>query len=68
MNCNTGEIFRHITEDQIAEATEAREKLIVITEEQFETLKPMSFSGRKGWMRNRQCNCGSGKKFKNCCW
>jgi len=23
---------------------------------------------RKNWMRNRLCPCGSGKKFKKCCW
>jgi uncharacterized protein YecA (UPF0149 family) len=23
---------------------------------------------KKAWMRNRKCVCGSGKKFKKCCW
>ena len=23
---------------------------------------------RKGWMRNKSCYCGSGRKFKSCCW
>lgn len=23
---------------------------------------------RKGWMRNMPCMCGSGMKFKACCW
>ncbi len=23
---------------------------------------------KKGWMRNCKCICGSGKKFKKCCW
>ena len=22
---------------------------------------------KKNWMRNKQCPCGSGKKFKKCC-
>lgn len=24
--------------------------------------------GRKNYMRNKPCQCGSGKKFKKCCW
>lgn len=23
---------------------------------------------KKGWMRNQPCHCGSGDKFKKCCW
>jgi len=23
---------------------------------------------RKNWMRNTPCKCGSGKKYKKCCW
>jgi uncharacterized protein YecA (UPF0149 family) len=23
---------------------------------------------KKAWMRNKPCLCGSGKKFKKCCW
>jgi len=28
----------------------------------------MEFQQRKGCTRNRPCPCGSGKKFKKCCW
>lgn len=23
---------------------------------------------RKGWMKNKECPCGSGRKFKKCHW
>ena len=23
---------------------------------------------KKNWMRNKPCPCGSGRKFKRCCW
>lgn len=39
-----------------------------LTREQANSLKRKSFKGRKNWMRNRLCTCGSGKKFKRCCW
>ena len=31
-------------------------------------LKHQSKVRRRNWMRNRPCPCGSGKKFKKCCW
>lgn len=31
-------------------------------------LAPISVKNRKNWMRNHLCSCGSGKKFKHCCW
>lgn len=34
--------------------------------EVFETRTPKK--GRKNWMRNLPCTCGSGKKLKKCCW
>lgn len=34
------------------------------------TVKPddLDRNGRKGRMKNKLCVCGSGKKFKKCCW
>lgn len=34
------------------------------------TVKPddLERNGRKGRMKNKLCVCGSGKKFKKCCW
>jgi preprotein translocase subunit SecA len=38
------------------------------TEKEFEELRKAAFKARKNWMRNKPCPCGSGKKYKNCCW
>ena len=29
---------------------------------------PSALFSRKNSMRNKPCGCGSGKKFKKCCW
>lgn len=34
----------------------------------YQQLKPLPHRVRKNRMRNRKCICGSGKKFKKCCW
>ncbi|MCK5605990.1 SEC-C domain-containing protein [Candidatus Pacearchaeota archaeon] len=31
------------------------------------SLPPSEVPKLKGWMRNKPCLCGSGKKFKKCC-
>lgn len=33
-----------------------------------EPKKPSTLFTRKNSMRNKPCGCGSGKKFKKCCW
>ena len=33
-----------------------------------ENQKPVPKFRRKGALRNQQCICGSGKKYKRCCW
>lgn len=43
-------------------------KLVELTEKEADKLKPLKRKQRKGWMRNQPCVCGSGKKFKKCCW
>ena len=42
--------------------------LIPLTDHDARTAEPMSRGRRKNWMRNKPCICGSGKKFKVCCW
>ncbi|OUS52946.1 hypothetical protein BM607_003160 [Shewanella sp. SACH] len=42
--------------------------LIPLNEQQFKELQPMTKNQRKNSMRNRECPCGSGHKFKKCCW
>lgn len=37
-------------------------------EEEVKKVKRMSKPRRKNWMRNKPCLCGSGRKFKLCCW
>lgn len=41
---------------------------IPLTQDQYTELLPLGASQRKGYMRNRPCICGSGEKFKRCCW
>ena len=43
-------------------------EFIPVTFEELEELKPMTREQRKGCMRNKPCPCGSGVKFKRCCW
>lgn len=42
--------------------------LAPLSESQNKELTPMNAHERKGYMRNQPCICGSGKKFKRCCW
>ena len=44
------------------------EKMVALSENEAEECKTMGIQQRKGWMRNKPCPCGSGKKFKKCCW
>lgn len=48
-------------------------KLIELSPEEFAKLKRKTADGRSRWLhknryRNKPCFCGSGKKFKKCCW
>jgi uncharacterized protein YecA (UPF0149 family) len=45
-----------------------QEKMVALSQNEAEKLEPLSKKQRKGWMRNQPCVCGSGKKFKKCCW
>ena len=38
-----------------------------LKEEEEPVRSSMKFA-RKNSMRNKPCGCGSGKKFKRCCW
>lgn len=42
--------------------------LIPLRESEYTELEPMTRTQRKNLMRNKPCLCGSGKKFKKCCW
>jgi len=75
MNPNTGEIymlsdedFRSLERNHGFIPEREGQKLIPLTDRQHEELKPLGAAQRKGFMRNQPCICGSGKKFKKCCW
>lgn len=75
MDCNTGRIYelnqaeRDAFEKEMNANVEREGRLLApLSERQHETLKPMGNTRRKGYMRNQPCVCGSGKKFKRCCW
>lgn len=43
-------------------------KMVELTETETQELQHLSKPKRKGYMRNQPCVCGSGEKFKKCCW
>lgn len=69
MDCSTGQIHRFAdiaAKEKLEEQTGT--KLLELSEKQAQDLEPLSPTKRKGAMRNAPCVCGSGKKFKKCCW
>lgn len=42
--------------------------LVPLEEDDVPKVRKMNKNRRKNWMRNKPCPCGSGKKFKKCCW
>lgn len=69
MDPRTGDIYQIAAENQEAlEALMSDAKLIPLTDEQYKKLEPVSRPKRKNLMRNQPCVCGSGRKFKRCCW
>lgn len=68
MDVKTGYMVR-MAEEQ-AEAFEKinRTKLIRLTDSQAKELIPLNPRQRKNCMRNKPCPCGSGRKYKKCCW
>ena len=84
MDCNTGAIVTSMSAAMVSDMKKARianepfgfqedktgkaMKLLPLTNDEHEELLPLSKPKRKNAMRNRECVCGSGKKFKKCCW
>lgn len=60
---DTSGFIRCLLADEAAKSNE-----MLLTEDQANSLKRNSTGKRKAWMRNQPCICGSGKKFKKCCW
>ena len=68
MDCRTGEIIDlNDTEVQTFKKA-AKCSLAPIDEKDVSKVRQMSKPRRKNWMRNQPCPCGSGNKFKKCCW
>jgi uncharacterized protein YecA (UPF0149 family) len=41
---------------------------VPLSEQLADELEPLGKRQRKNSMRNKSCVCGSGMKFKRCCW
>lgn len=64
-----GHLYRDLDEKERERIEgELGKPLIPMSEEEYESLKDAEPVKRKNWMRNKPCVCGSGKKFKKCCW
>lgn len=68
MDSKTGQIYKLDSEEARRLNKETKRRLIPLTESENIELTSMANKTRKNWMRNRPCICGSGKKFKRCCW
>ena len=68
MNPDTGEI-REVNREELEQwESEEGRRMIPLNKKQVNTLEGMPPNRRKNSMRNQPCPCGSGKKFKKCCW
>lgn len=68
MDCRTGDIYE-MSEEQVKQfEAKNSHKLLPLTRETALMLSDQTPVRRKNYMRNQQCVCGSGKKFKRCCW
>jgi len=63
MDCRTGEILKY---DDIKESQ--AKHMVPISETDLPKLNKMAKKRRISWRKNKPCPCGSGLKFKNCCW
>jgi uncharacterized protein YchJ len=63
-----GNLYRLTAEEQQEMERMHNRPLIPLEENEYRELEPMTRGQRKNSMRNKPCLCGSGKKFKKCCW
>ena len=66
------EVMR-LDDDELAELRKQGRRLMELTDEEATVTSTLSPDERGEWMRknrnrNKACPCGSGKKFKRCCW
>lgn len=69
MDCRTGDIVE-MTGDmrEHLEAENEMQHFAPVEDGDVAKMKKMNKPRRKNFMRNKPCPCGSGKKFKKCCW
>lgn len=71
-----GNLYRGITEAETAELEKMRTEIndkhsnawFMLSDGEYRELKPLTVIDRKNKFRNKPCPCGSGKKFKKCCF
>ena len=67
MDCKTGALYRFDYEQRRMMEEEGK-KLLPLSASEVQELEHLTPAKRKNNMRNKPCVCGSGKKFKRCCW
>lgn len=67
MDCKNGDIYQ-FNDAEFKALQEEGAKLAPLSKKQYGVLEPLDRIVRKNYMRNQPCVCGSGKKFKRCCW
>ena len=67
MDCKTGDIYR-IDEAAAKRLEQQGKKILPLSDSLARELEPLGHNRRKNNMRNKPCVCGSGRKFKRCCW
>jgi uncharacterized protein YchJ len=60
--------IRFLEEGELTQERQIEEGLMPIERRELEETVNMNRTQRRNWMRNKNCICGSGKKFKKCCW
>lgn len=67
MDCKTGQI--HVIPAEMLKSEKFKGRpLAPLSDDQADKLQQMGARRRKNYMRNEPCVCGSGVKFKKCCW
>ncbi len=63
-----GNLYRLTDDERRKMERRLNAPLIPLEKSEYRELEPMTRGQRKNKMRNKPCLCGSGKKFKKCCW
>ena len=67
MDPMSGRIYK-IEDTPVAARDAMKRGHVIVPPDKVSGLKKASIPARKGWARNKPCPCGSGAKFKKCCW